>query len=377
MKETKAGQEVLLDEIKKLHPDVKCELVNEFLVFEDQDIEEIDLNGVDLRYIEFTNCTINKCNFISCTMNSVLFTNCYIKSTSFSNSTFVDYNKFDMSYGQDIKFNNIIITNQLDFVGVDIDYCDFRGITFDGGWINANFASIRNANFSGVNELNGTFRFTTFRYGNFRGAILTNFDHYVDVEMSNCDFTNAKLYGIRHRAVSDFSDSTMAMCTLAHVNVEKVDFRRVNLDDATIENSSFDKCVFVNSSMKRIKMSGVSFSNCDTDFINAEQSNIADIRFDDKMNLQYANMVGSKMSNVSFGYMPLQNADIRNSVLTNITYRDVWFDIGVLNTDGVSIDGHSLDNITDGDLSTGFAAFLKRSVKPIYVDVRKEIPTEC
>jgi uncharacterized protein YjbI with pentapeptide repeats len=376
MKETKAEQEVLLDEIKKIQPDVKCELVNEFLVFENQYIEKIDLNGVDLRDIEFTNCTINKCNFISCTMNRVLFINCDINNTSFTGSVFVNYNGFDMSYGQDIKFNNIAIQNELCFIGVDMDYCDFRGITFDGGWINANFASIRNANFSGANELNGTFRFTSFRYDSFRGATLTNFDNYADVEMSNCDFTNAKLHGIRHRAVSDFSDSIMTMCTIVNANVEKVDFRRVNLDDATIENSTFDKCVFINSSMKRIKMSSVSFSDCDIDFINAEKCDIVDIKFDNKMNLQYANMVGAKMSNISFGCMPLQNADIRNSVLTNITYRDAWFDIGVLNTDGVLIDGHSLDDIDNVTKST-FAAFLKRSVKPTYVDVRKEIPTEC
>ena len=365
MKEEKVGRDILLDEIKKLQPDIKYEINFDMLVFENQTIEGIDLKGLDLRCVEFKECTINRCNFISCTMNSVLFINCWINNTNFTNSMFVDYNKFDMSYGQDIKFNNIIIQNELDFTGVDMDYCDFRGITFDGGWINANFASIRNSIFSGVNELNGTFRFTSFRFGSFRGATLTNFDHYVDVEMSNCDFTNAKLCGIRHRAVSDFSDSTMAMCTLANVNVEKVDFRRVNLDDATIENSTFDKCVFVNSSMKRIKMSGVSFSNCDTDFINAEQSDIADIKFDNKMNLQYANMVGAKMSNISFGYMPLQNADIRNSVLTNITYRDAWFDIGVLNTDGVLIDGESLDNVSE--TKSNFASFLKRSIKPTWI----------
>lgn len=179
------------------------------------------------------------------------------------------------------------------FVGSDLRYCDFTGITEEG--LEFRGASMQYSQFVDATVKKGNFVRTKLSFSNFYNATLdgslfigavaeqAQFD---SANLVDCDFTDAVIFD------SDFEEVTAYGLVARNVHFEGVSFRGAslvgaNFKDANLEGVNFAGADLTDANFQNAKLEGSNFTGANIQGANFAGADVTVVNFQDVQNASY------------------------------------------------------------------------------------------
>ena len=341
MKAEKNKLEILLDEIKKLQPDVNGEIVGDYLIFRNEKFTGIDfsdmaveldhvcfygcefvngfsLNSTNSYYVEIEGCSIAELRIVNAsviTMNVIntSITNMYVNDSYLREMRLYNVNingagfsclhedSVVTMYASDVDnatFCSITERVQMWFECISITNSTFKNCKIGSKW-SFDKCEITDSNFNNT-ELNDV-NFTRCNLGDTRfdgrctltGVNMTDvslvnstvpYDFHRPMDVRYCTFTRCKfmkrnIYANIHKCVID-------SCVCIETNLKSCDITRSDISGVTLYNANtscayIEMCSITGCSFINTRMINVTICNTDTDCNNIIENVVKDMVYAD------------------------------------------------------------------------------------------------
>jgi uncharacterized protein YjbI with pentapeptide repeats len=336
----KNNLEILLDEIKKLQPDVKGEIVGDYLVFKNEKFVGIDFSNmaVDLDHVCFYGCEfINGLSLNSSNAYSIEIDKCSISEMRISNASVITMNVINTSitnmyvndaYLREMRLHNVNINGAVfsclhedsvvTMYASDVDNATFCNITermtmwFDCVSIsNSTFEDCEIGSkwsFDKCEIIDSNFNNTKLNDVNFTRCNLgdTQFNdrceligvNMIDTSLINyaipdalgfrmyiryCTFKRCKF--VKRSVYADIYKCVIDDCVYIESDLRKCEITQSDVNHVTLYNSnasfiSIDMCSIKGCSFIHTRMVDVAIYNTDADCNNSIENVVSDVTYD-------------------------------------------------------------------------------------------------
>lgn len=253
-----------------------------------QDWACLDLSGLNLDNVNFSNCLLEQVNFSGCSLKNTIFDGAIACRADFSNAKCTDASFTDVNLGG----SNLQSTNFCNsrFSKVTLSQCQFDQTRLEG------------ATFDDCPVLE-----CAFQSVNFSGAHLTKQqfvdNHFTNTDLSRCQFEDSVFVNCQLEDV-DFSQTQ-----LPSTNFITCQYKRLNFAKANLNKSSF-----VGNEEAPLTFSECCFEGADLSFSNLQDAKLTYSAFD-YANLSNANLSGTELQHSSFKAVTANKAMLRKANL--------------------------------------------------------------
>lgn len=234
--------------------------------FQNVDLSQADLSGVNCTGANFTNAILDGTNFSGAILTSAIFLGATFTNTNFSGAT-LDYAVFSGTNVSGVIWGTAISAQHAHFDGA-------IGIGCKIGSTDPN----QNANFSYADFTGANFSQSDFSYASLDNAILAGAT-FVGAIFQSADLTFAQLGGVTGIAAADMSFTYVSNTIFKSANLFGVSFASAtlygatNMSDAlTIEQADFSNAYLEGINLSNAVLNGARFDNSclvGVDFSNA------------------------------------------------------------------------------------------------------------
>jgi uncharacterized protein YjbI with pentapeptide repeats len=309
-----------------------------------ENLENLILKNIDLRYANLFQTNFTKTNLSGSTLHHANLTGAILIGANLTNTNLKG-----------------IILNQADLsganlVGADLSYDkadpnDLTGIT------------IISANLSGAN-----LKSIDLSNKNLTGTILTNAD-LSDANLNGVDLTNKDLTGVNLSRV-DLTNQNLAGANLAFVNftganLNGVDLSNKNLNGAILSgidlsNKNLTGTILTNADLSDANLNGVDLTNKDLTGVNLS-----------RVDLTNQNLAGASLAFVNFTGANLNGVDLSNKNLNNINLSGV--DLSGLNLNESIIENAYIVNLSINEADNIIDKYIDQNLNVTRYDFNSDV----